>query len=168
MKIAAALLMLFPTAGLADADLIAKYGPKLEKCYSEAADFAAKTACLGIFSGICMAEEEGGETTLGMSFCLHSASVVWDGLLNQEYARAKDWAVAMDQDDSKYFPEYANRVNALRDAQRAWITFRDAECELAYSVWGSGSMRHIAGNNCILDQTAKRTVQLWSLGDEMR
>ena len=33
------------------------------------------------------------------------------------------------------FPEFANRAKALRDAQRAWIRFRDAECGLAYAVW---------------------------------
>lgn len=168
MKFVTAIFLLFPTALIADSGLIEIYGPKLEKCYSQAVDFDAKTSCIGVFSDACMSQEEGGETTLGMSLCLHSASVVWDGLLNQEYARAKNWAVTMDQEDAKYFPEYANRTSALREAQRAWIDFRDAECELAYSVWGSGSMRHIAGNNCILDQTAKRTIQLWSLGDEMR
>lgn len=159
---------MLPGLAVADEALLEKYAPLLEKCYFSAQETDAKRACIGQVSGPCMAGEDGGETTLGMSTCLHTESVTWDRLLNQEYARARQWAVQMDQDESEYFPEFSNRVNALRDAQRAWMAFRDAECGLAYAVWGAGSMRHIAGTQCILDETAERVIELWALGDVMR
>ena len=95
-----------------------------------------------------------------MSQCLFSEADFWDGLLNIEYKQTLQWAKSMDTDDLDYFPEYANRAKALRDAQRVWISYRDAECELDYAVRGSGSMRYIAGSDCILRLTANRTIEL--------
>ena len=95
-----------------------------------------------------------------MSRCLNSEAEFWDRLLNDEYRRTMRWAEIMDEDDAEYFSEYANRAIALRAAQRAWITFRDAECEFDYASWGAGSMRRIAGSDCIMRLTAKRTIEL--------
>lgn len=163
-----ALLFLWPGLVFADARLVAEYGPVLEKCYYAATEHKGKTACIGAFAQTCMQQEDGGETTLGMSTCAQSASKVWDRLLNREYARAKNWAVAMDEQEAEHFPEFANRVKRLLDAQRAWISFRDTDCALAYAIWGSGSMRHIAGSNCFLQSTAERTIELWAIGDVIR
>ena len=168
MRVLVAALLLFSTPMFAGEELVARYGPMLEKCYLEAEDSESKTACKGLFADACMASEEGGYSTHGMSLCAHSEAEVWDRLLNMEYANAKQWAMAMDSDDVELFPEYANRVKGLRDAQRAWIAFRDADCELAYAAWGAGSMRHIAGSNCILEKTADRTVELWAIADMMQ
>jgi uncharacterized protein YecT (DUF1311 family) len=79
-----------------------------------------------------------------------------------------DGMKAMDADDAELFPEFANRADSLRDAQRAWIPLRDAQCALEYAMWGSGSMRQIAGAACLLDLTAKRVIYLRFLGESMR
>ena len=50
--------------------------------------------------------------------------------------------------------------NALRDAQRAWIAYRDAECGLAYARWQDGSMRVIVAANCLMTMTAQRAIEL--------
>ena len=70
------------------------------------------------------------------------------------------WAKAGDADDMANFPEFANRADSLRAAQRAWIAFRDAECGLEYALWGSGSMRNIAGTDCLMHMAAERTIEL--------
>lgn len=136
------------------------YGPILAQCYSAAKDGSARAACQGRMSGACMENEESGQSTLGMTICLSAEAEAWDALLNAEYSRALAGAKLMDTEEAEYFPEFANRANALREAQRAWITFRDADCELAYAQWGSGSMRNIAFADCRMEMTARRTLEL--------
>lgn len=153
-------LLFLALPAFAQEELVDIYSPLLAQCYEDADGSEAKQQCIGALSGACMSEEDGGETTLGMSMCNNAEAEYWDKLLNEEYRETMVWAKASDQDDQEYFPGFANRANALRDAQRAWIAFRDAECALDYAVWGAGSMRHIAGTGCIMTLTAERTIQL--------
>ena len=166
-KIAAVLIML-PTSLWAEQELMERYGALLVQCYDEATSSEAKSECLGIMSSACINLEEGGESTLGMSQCLYSESEVWDGFLNDEYRQTMAWAKKLDAEEAELFPEFANRAESLRDAQRAWIAFRDAECGLEYSIWGSGSMRHIMGSDCIMRMTAERTVELFEKRDRFK
>ena len=147
---------------------VATYGAILDACYASAADSEGHTACIGKMAETCMAREEGGYSTLGMTYCTAAETQVWDRFLNQEYASAMAGLKAMDTAEAQHYPEFAKRAESLRTAQRAWIAFRDAECGLAYAMWGSGSMRNIAGVNCQLEMTAKRTIELRNLGSEMR
>lgn len=135
---------------------------QLRTCYERAEEAAAKRACIFTISEACQAEEEGGYSTLGMSMCNHAEGQAWDVLLNEEYKATQAFGKAMDADEAEYFPNLDKRTDTLRDAQRAWIAFRDAECLNAYANWGSGSMRHIAGTACILEMTAERTIALWA------
>jgi uncharacterized protein YecT (DUF1311 family) len=51
-------------------------------------------------------------------------------------------------------------VEALRDAQRAWIRFRDAQCEFeAYEVFG-GTMQPMVGSLCLARLTRQRITLL--------
>ncbi|MEM9427653.1 MAG: lysozyme inhibitor LprI family protein [Pseudomonadota bacterium] len=147
---------------------VAAYGATLDACYTAAADSAALTDCIGQMATVCMDSQDGGHSTLGMTMCAMAEARVWDKFLNLEYRATMDGLKAMDTDEAEYFPEFANRAESLRAAQRAWIAFRDAECGLAYAMWGSGSMRNIASSNCQLEMTAARTIELRDLGSEMR
>jgi len=153
-------IFVWPGAAQASEELVALYGPLLDQCYEQADGSLDRVFCIGTLSQACISQQEDGESTLGMSQCIYSEAEFWDDLLNTEYRLTMDWAEVMDDDDLEYFPEYANRAKVLRDAQRAWITFRDAECELQFAIWGSGSMRHIAGSDCIMQLTAERTIEL--------
>lgn len=164
----ALVFLLWPAAVLASEDLGASYGGLLAECYAAADDTGARKLCVGVMSGACIREEESGQSTLGMSQCNYSETRFWDGLLNDEYRQTMEWAKAMDSDEAEIFPEFANRAKTLLAAQRAWITFRDAECELEYAVWGSGSMRNIAGSSCIMRMTAGRTIELRSKREFMQ
>ena len=144
-----------------------EYNAMLDACYQDAEDPAGRSACKGIVSGACM-EHPDGQTTLGMSLCAHSETQAWDVLLNAEYRQTLAWAKYMDAEDQENFPEFAKREAALRDAQRAWLKFREAECGLDYAVWGAGSMRHIAGSACYADMTADRTIRLRDIRETMR
>ena len=123
-------------------------------------------ACLDSVAQACRSADEGGETTLGMTYCNAAETAAWDVLLNEEYRATRDWAKARDAEERHYFPEFANLAEALLEAQRAWIAFRDAECGLAYASWGSGSMRHIAGTSCLLEMTARRTLDLRAMRED--
>lgn len=48
----------------------------------------------------------------------------------------------------------------LVEAQRAWIMFRDAECELRAFPYSGGSSYRLELSGCMLEETKKRTVVL--------
>jgi uncharacterized protein YecT (DUF1311 family) len=137
-------------------------------CFDGAEGSADAVACVGQGSTICMETKANGYTTVGMMFCTLAEYEAWDRLLNRDYGPVMDNMRRLDAEEAEYFPEFANRADALRDAQRAWIPLRDAQCSLEYAMWGSGSMRQIAGASCLLDLTAKRVVYLRFLGEGMR
>ncbi len=151
-------------AGLAPAvaapeiqDLADRYSPGLEQCLAGTQDGASHKACIGRLAAECSQNEAGGETTLGMMMCNQAETLVWDRVLNQEYRETMAWAKSLDAGGEA---DFAVRAERLRDAQRAWITFRDAECGFAYSVWGAGSLRHISGSECLMSRTAQRAIEL--------
>ncbi len=143
-----------------DADLTEVYGPILRQCYDAAGDGDARQACIWKMSETCMAQEQGGQSTLGMTDCQFAESRVWDSILNREYKALMAGARDEDADDSFNFPEFAHRVEKLRLAERAWIAFRDAECDFSYSLWGPGSARNPAAAGCLVQLTAERAITL--------
>ena len=48
----------------------------------------------------------------------------------------------------------------LREAQRAWIAYRDAWCGIDYD---GGQAGHVASNECMLDETIRQTIKLEEL-----
>lgn len=137
-------------------------------CLAAAQTESTARACIGQGAGLCMNAEDQNQTTIGMMFCLQAEGEAWDRLLNSQYQSAMTGLREMDEQDREYFPEFANRADSLRAAQRAWIPLRDADCSLEYAMWGSGSMRQIAGADCGMRLTAERTIYLKFLGDYMR
>lgn len=124
-------------------------------------------SCIGIAASVCMETKADGQTTFGMMSCVLAERDGWDVLLNEEYASARAFARRMDEGDAELFPEYAVRADQVRDAQRAWIAFRDANCAMEYGLWGAGSMRQIAGADCQLRMTAERTIALRQYQDDV-
>ena len=72
--------------------------------------------------------------------------------MNREYKALRDDFRARDGGE--------DLARQLRDAQRAWIAFRDADCGLVYAIWAGGSIRIIVAGNCHLDKTARRSIEL--------
>jgi len=159
MRHLAIFLFLVAAATSAKADnLAAKYGKALLQCYASDGD---KLACLGRTAEACMAREADGETTQGSVRCLSAETEIWDDKLNEEYKLTRAFYAGMDTSDG------GERVDALLTAQRAWIAFRDAECAMEYAAWGAGSIRSIAGADCLMSVTAERTDRLIELRDLM-
>ncbi|QPH55536.1 lysozyme inhibitor LprI family protein [Pontivivens ytuae] len=121
---------------------------------------AEREHCMGRIATACMDADPGqNQTTVGMMDCYLLESRIWDTRLNAEYAAVIDVFAEMDTYDAE-FNVPLTRVDTLRDAQRAWIAFRDAECSNRYALWGSGSMRLIEGAICRSELTALRTLDL--------
>lgn len=70
-----------------------------------------------------------------------------DKQLNQVYNQVRDQLSA-------------NRRQQLIVAQRAWISFRDADCKFARSAVEGGTMAPLIANTCLEDLTKKRTSEL--------
>ena len=162
----ASVVLLFASGAAAQFDP-ARYAAILDGCHAAAESAEALADCKGRVADACMAMEPDGQTTLGMSGCLTAEARLWDRLLNLEWRAAMDWAKTADETESEYFGgQFSGRAEALLEAQRAWLAFRDAECALAYAEWGAGSMRHIAAASCMSDVVAARTVRLRALHEE--
>jgi uncharacterized protein YecT (DUF1311 family) len=129
----------------------------MEKCLTTAAKsddtILAHRACIGRVASACM-EAPDGQSNLGMAQCAHREGDWWDKLLNSRYGALKK---AMEP------AEFA----ALRDAQRKWVAFKEADCDYVYThQFGNGSMRIPASAWCVLDQTALRATKLGNLLDQ--
>ena len=124
----------------------------IQWCFTQALPGGALSSCLGKAAGACQTAPGNG-TTIGISQCIQAEAQVWDNLLNEQYQLRR-----------AEFAERPELADQLRDAQRAWIGFRDAECGLAYSIWSDGTIRTIVAANCILTETAERAVELRDLG----
>lgn len=57
-------------------------------------------------------------------------------------------------------------VGKLRDAQRAWIAFRDAECALEAAQVAGGTMEPVVKITCLHDLTTRRTADLKQLAKD--
>ncbi|RKF14988.1 DUF1311 domain-containing protein [Roseovarius spongiae] len=151
MRLASGLAGLAMMAGAA----VAQDAPPIDTvavraCMAQTPLGVVQPDCIGRASNACQARP-GGDTTIGITECIMAETQVWDAMLNEEYKAVR----------RMFRSEGGEGLTvALRDAQRAWIAFRDAECGLAYSRWAGGSIRTIVAANCQLGMTAQRTLEL--------
>lgn len=92
----------------------------------------------------CM-DASGGVTT-NMLDCMGSEIKQQDARLNQNYKGAMQALAPAQQ-------------TQLRDAQRLWVKFRDADCTLLGSLTG-GTSDSVNRASCFLDMTKKRADDL--------
>jgi len=107
--------------------------------------------CVGSVANACMENEPNGETTLGMISCTSRELTLWDEKLNSEYNALRNLLQRL---------EATNRREALLTAQRAWITYRDAECAQSSLLFEGGSLARVVHVDCVNAMTAKRAIQL--------
>lgn len=129
-------------------------------CFEETPVGAFYPDCLGQASGACQGIRSGtadGGTTLGITQCIQAETALWDEILNAQYKRVQ---AALAIEDDAGMRAGIDRTDALRNAQRAWIAFRDADCTARYAMWQDGSIRSIVGANCMMTMTARRALAL--------
>lgn len=82
-----------------------------------------------------------------------------DRRLNQVYQRRIADARADDRNDRRGRGWYSQEA-ALRGSERAWITFRDAECRYLTQQDVGSRMQASLVRGCLLDQVEERTEEL--------
>ncbi len=85
--------------------------------------------------------------------CTHKELAYQDARLNRYYKRAMR---RLEPDEKK----------RLRKAQRAWIAFRDLECEFEGRQMRGGSAEPLLIGGCLVDMTWKRADELQAIVSE--
>jgi len=98
----------------------------------------------------CMDKAKG--VTPEMIDCISAETARQDARLNASYKKLMAKLLA-------------KRKKTLLEAQRAWIKFRDLNCEFYYDPDG-GTAARLAGNDCILQATADRAKELRNLTND--
>lgn len=118
--------------------------------------------CIGLASATCMEATEGGYSTIGMVGCISAEHDWWDADLNSSYRALRTLERAADAGWPSV-PGMLPRpsgVDALRDMQRAWITFRDATCFYDELQWWDGTGASLVGAACRSQMTAEQALRL--------
>lgn len=105
-------------------------------------------------------------TTLEMRICAAEDLKRADAQLNAAYRDAK--AAAAEADALHEERADGGAVHHLREAQRAWIKLRDADCALAGFPFRGGTLEPVLITSCHADLTEKRTEDLREIAQTLR
>lgn len=95
--------------------------------------------------------------TAEMTACASNTFASKDAEMNQAY-KALLLSLASQYEGGEAGAKAARKL--LVEAQRAWIKFRDHDCEGQYKLWQDGSIRGIIHYGCLTDRTEQRTKEL--------
>ena len=93
--------------------------------------------------------------TVDIMQCLEGRAKVWDSRLNQAYGALTTMLTQTKGD---------KQLADLKKAQRLWVQYRDANC--AYYGDAEGTIREVAGAQCMRDMTQTRAIELQSEGPQ--
>jgi len=97
-----------------------------------------------------------------MNYCAYQDYLAADRVLNKQYQRAIAFARQIDA----VLPEnLLGAEEALRQAQRAWIPFRDAACVAEGFISRGGTMEPLLVSSCLAFMTRQRTETLVNYAD---
>lgn len=102
-------------------------------------------------------------TQMDMNVCSDKDYEDADTDLNSAYKAAMTAMKQMDKELSDIAESYVGAVDALKKAQRAWIDYRDGQCELDGFQARGGSMEPMLVSGCLAEMTRKRTDELKAL-----
>jgi uncharacterized protein YecT (DUF1311 family) len=103
-------------------------------------------------------------TQTDMTLCERARQDEADKALNVQYKKTRAAMVAIDSDQDD---DMKGAEKALVTAQRAWITYRDAQCEAEGFQARGGTMEPMLVAGCIANVTDARTKELKTLEDAM-
>lgn len=95
-----------------------------------------------------------------INYCAEVDFLAADVYLNEAY---RDARALMRKVDADLPAAQRGAEAALRDAQRAWITFRDQACIAEAYPWTGGSGQQMALFGCKGKLTKQRAAELWEL-----
>lgn len=101
---------------------------------------------------------DNAKSTYELNTCADRAFQKADDALNAAYKKALAHA-AKNGMEKPYDSESWQK--ALRESQRAWVAFRDADCKgLVPMAWGGGSATSGEVLGCMIEKTEARTKEL--------
>ena len=103
---------------------------------------------------------QNAQAQIEMNICAGRDYEAADEELNAAYKVTMAAARRMDEQAREMGEHYVGAVDALKRAQRAWIGYRDGQCELAGFEARGGSMEPMLVSGCLADLTRKRTDEL--------
>lgn len=106
---------------------------------------------------------ENATTQMDMNYCAGQDYGAADADLNEAYKATMAAMKAKDTELAEIDPNSVGAEAALRKAQRAWIDYRDGQCDLAGFEARGGSMEPMLVSTCLADLTRKRTEELKAL-----
>lgn len=120
----------------------------------------------GLLSAAKAQDEDCGnaQSQAAMNECFYRSYEAADAELNDVWARLIPLAKESDNlgtDDGR-----PGHEETLRKAQRAWISFRDANCEFEGFQARGGTLEPTIVNSCLARLTSERTQQLETLLQE--
>jgi uncharacterized protein YecT (DUF1311 family) len=92
-----------------------------------------------------------------MNLCAHDDWQAQDAALNDAYAKA---VLMLEEWDANLPQAERGAVQALKEGQRAWITFRDKACEAEGYAMRGGSAEGLLVYGCMARLTEDRAGQL--------
>ena len=136
----------------------------IQKCLDAAKKSgAAAETCIGAVQKPCL-DSPDGQSTLGMKICSGREMAAWDERLNRFYQallRSGLGALQAQRGERKL-----TGADILRDAQRAWLNFRDKKCDAAGLPMEGGTGAGILVADCYMVETARQALWLEEMGSE--
>ncbi|MCA0344785.1 MULTISPECIES: lysozyme inhibitor LprI family protein [unclassified Shinella] len=108
---------------------------------------------------------QNAQAQIEMNICAGRDYEAADEELNAAYKVTMAAARKMDEQAREMGEHYVGAVDALKRAQRAWIGYRDGQCELAGFEARGGSMEPMLVSGCLADLTRKRTAELKAVSE---
>lgn len=129
--------------------------------------------CLGLLclAGTARADDDdapvdcqNATTQTDMNICADRDEKAADAALNAQYKKTR--AASVDWDDNADGADKGAEA-ALLKAQRAWVAFRDAECDAEGFQAQGGSMQPMIISGCLATLTKQRTKELKDLAEAL-
>ena len=106
---------------------------------------------------------ENAQTQFEMNQCAAREFAAADAKLNEQWAETSARMKALDADIDREFDKQPGHFETLLEAQRAWLTFRDAHCRAESFLGRGGSVQPMLDAFCRANLTQLRTQQLREL-----
>jgi uncharacterized protein YecT (DUF1311 family) len=110
--------------------------------------------CIGIVADPC--PNAAGANTFTIVACHMREQKIWDGYLKQWYGEAV-----------KRLADDPEALTALKEAERAWIAFRNAKCGYWGKRYAGGTFASVVTGDCMRVETGRRALELRAIVDDL-
>lgn len=107
------------------------------------------------------------EAQIELTYCAEQDWMAADKDLNAIYKKAIAAAKATDISLKEVTPDLVGAETALRDAQRAWVAYRDKACDAYGFTARGGTLEPMLVYACRADMTRQRITDLTELNDAL-